>query len=142
MKIGFTCGVFDLYHLGHVLMLEECRQNCDYLIVALNTAEQISSAINPGKNQPIFTIEERVKIMQSIRYVDEVLIYKNEEELLQILKSKSIAIRFLGDDYRNRPITGADLPIELYYTDRSHGLSTSGYIRKIIERRTSDSSQT
>lgn len=134
MKIGFTCGVFDLFHAGHVLMLKECREHCDYLIVALNKAEHISSSINPGKQPPLFTIEERKLIMSSCRYVDEVLEYNSEEELLNILKTKSISIRFLGEDYRGRPITGADLPIEIYYTDRSHGLSTSLYKNRLKDK--------
>jgi len=127
MKIGFTCGVFDLFHAGHVLMLEECRNNCDYLIVALNRAENISEAINPGKKKPLFTIEERVLIMKSCRYVDEVIIYNSEEELLEILKTKNIDIRFLGEDYKGKEITGSELAISIYYTNRSHGLSTSLY---------------
>jgi glycerol-3-phosphate cytidylyltransferase len=133
MKIGFTCGVFDLFHAGHVLMLEECRANCDYLIVAINRADNYDPRINPGKNPPIYTLEERVLIMRSCRYVDEVLTYGNEEELLQILSSKGIHIRFLGEDYRQKPITGSDLGIEIHYISRDHGLSTSGYRRKIVE---------
>jgi len=125
MKIGFTCGVFDLFHAGHVLMLQECKQNCDYLIVALNKAENISEAINPGKKKPIFTIEERVIIMNACRFVDEVLVYNSEEELLGILNTKSISIRFLGEDYKGKKITGSDLPIQIHYTDRTHGLSTT-----------------
>lgn len=127
MRVGFTCGVFDLFHAGHVLMLEECRANCDYLIVALNRAENISEAINPGKQKPVFTIAERKLIMAACRYVDEVLEYNSEEELLNILRSRKIDVRFLGDDYRGRPITGQDLNIAIHYTDRSHGLSTSLY---------------
>jgi glycerol-3-phosphate cytidylyltransferase len=127
MKIGFACGVFDLFHAGHVLMLKECREHCDYLIVALNRAENISSAINPGKKKPLFTIEERKLIMASCRYVDEVLEYNSEEELLEIMKTKKIDVRFLGEDYKGKPITGGDLGIEIYYTDRGHGLSTSHY---------------
>lgn len=127
MKIGFACGVFDLFHAGHVLMLKECKEHCDYLIVALNKAEHISAAINPGKKKPLFTIEERTLIMASCRYVDEVLVYNSEEELLDIMKSKKIDIRFLGEDYKGRAITGEDLGIEIYYTNRGHGLSTSLY---------------
>jgi glycerol-3-phosphate cytidylyltransferase len=127
MKIGFTCGVFDLFHAGHVLMLQESKEHCDYLIVALNRAENISEKINPNKKKPIFSIEERVLIMDSCKYVDEVLTYNSEEELLEILKNKKIDIRFLGDDYKGKPITGADLNIDIYYTNRSHGLSTSLY---------------
>jgi glycerol-3-phosphate cytidylyltransferase len=131
MKIGFACGVFDLFHAGHVLMLKECREHCDYLIVAVNTAESFDDKINPGKQAPVFTLEERLLIVSSCRFVDEVLSYSSEEELLNILKKKNISIRFLGDDYKGKTITGQGLPIEIYYTNRSHGLSTSGYLRKI-----------
>ncbi len=133
MKIGFTCGVFDLFHAGHVLMLQECKQHCDYLIVALNRAENISEAINPGKQKPVFSIEERVLIMSACKYVDEVLTYNSEDELLKILTNKNINIRFLGEDYKGKAITGKDLPIEIYYTDRGHGLSTS-YYRKLFSK--------
>ena len=133
MKIGFTCGVFDLFHAGHVLMLKECRAHCDHLIVALNRAENFSEQVNPGKQPPLFSIEERKIIMASCRYVDEVLEYGSEEELLNILTSKKIGIRFLGDDYRGKPITGAGLDVELYYTNRSHGLSTSLYKARLSE---------
>ena len=131
MKIGFACGVFDLFHAGHVLMLQECKANCDYLIVALNRAENISEKINPGKQKPIFSIDERVLIMKACRFVDEVITYNTEDELLDILKTKNIHIRFLGEDYRGKAITGAELNMELYYTDRSHGLSTSLYKSKL-----------
>ena len=135
MKIGFACGVFDLFHAGHVLMLKECKEHCDYLIVALNKAENISSAINPGKKKPLFTIEERTLIMASCRYVDEVLVYNSEEELLEIMKDKKIDVRFLGEDYKGKPITGDDLGVEIYYTNRGHGLSTSFYREKLLNSR-------
>ncbi|HTB32519.1 MAG TPA: adenylyltransferase/cytidyltransferase family protein [Bacteroidia bacterium] len=131
MKMGFACGVFDLFHAGHVLMLKECREHCDFLIVAVNTAESFDEKINPGKQAPVFTLEERLLIVSSCRFVDEVLSYSSEAELLNILKEKNISIRFLGDDYKGKAITGEELPIEIYYTNRSHGLSTSGYLRKI-----------
>ncbi|MEY4109893.1 MAG: hypothetical protein RLZZ46_247 [Bacteroidota bacterium] len=132
MKVGFACGVFDLFHLGHVLMLEECKSQCDQLIVAINSASNIDPVINPGKKQPVYTLEERVKIMQSCRFVDEVLTYHCEEDLLNIMTTRKIDVRFLGDDYRGKPITGAELNIAVYYTDRSHGLSTSEYRRRVI----------
>jgi glycerol-3-phosphate cytidylyltransferase len=133
MKVGFTCGVFDLFHAGHVLMLKECREHCDYLIVALNRADNFSEAINPGKQKPLFSVEERKLIMASCRYVDEVLEYNTEEELLQLLTSKKIDVRFLGEDYRGKPITGAELDMEIYYTDRGHGLSTTLYKQKLLQ---------
>jgi glycerol-3-phosphate cytidylyltransferase len=132
-KTGFACGVFDLFHAGHVLMLKECKAHCDRLIVALNTASNISPEINPGKNAPVFTLGERKLIMESCRYVDEVMVYSSEEELLAILKSGRIDIRFLGEDYKGKKITGAELPIPIHYTSRDHGLSTSGYLKRIRE---------
>ncbi|MCX8080351.1 MAG: adenylyltransferase/cytidyltransferase family protein [Bacteroidia bacterium] len=131
MKIGFTCGVFDLFHAGHVLMLKECKQHCDYLIVALNKGDNICPEINPDKEKPIYSIEERKLIMESCRYVDEVIIYNSEEELLNILKSRKIDIRFLGEDYKGKKITGEDLVPEIHYTDRSHGLSSTSIKDKI-----------
>lgn len=132
MKRGFACGVFDMFHAGHVLMLQECKQHCDYLIVAVNKAENISKSINPDKKPPLYSLEERVLILKACKYVDEVIEYNSEEDLYNLLVSQNIHIRFLGDDYKGRPITGNDLNIEIYYTDRSHGLSTSYYKSKLL----------
>lgn len=133
MKKGFACGVFDLFHAGHVLMLKECSEHCDYLIVALNAAESFSEEISPGKRKPVYSLAERKLIIESCRYVDEVLTYNSEDELYEIMKAKKINIRFLGEDYKGKPITGADLGIEIYYTSRSHGYSTTDVINRIIE---------
>lgn len=127
MRIGFACGVFDLFHAGHVLMLKECKQHCDYLLVAVNRAENFSETINPGKKKPVFSLEHRKLILESCRFVDEVIDYGSEEELLSILRSRKIDVRFLGEDYKGKAITGGELNIEIYYTDRSHGLSTSAF---------------
>ncbi len=131
MKIGFACGIFDLFHVGHVLMLEECKAHCDYLLVAINAADNIDSTINPDKKKPVFSLGERMKIMQACRYADEVIAYRGEKELLEIMTTRKIDIRFLGEDYRGKKITGEELGIPIHYTDRSHGLSTSE-IRKRI----------
>jgi glycerol-3-phosphate cytidylyltransferase len=131
MRIGFTCGVFDLYHPGHVMMLKECKDHCDFLIVAINKAENISPEINPGKRNPIYSIEERILILKSCKYVDDVLSYNSEAELSEILALKKIHIRFMGDDYRNRKITGAEFNLPIFYTSRDHGLSTTYYLNKI-----------
>jgi glycerol-3-phosphate cytidylyltransferase len=131
MIIGFTCGVFDLFHPGHVLMLKECKQHCDRLIVALNKAENISAEINPGKRKPLYTFEERLIIMESCRYVDEVIGYNSEDELYQMLKTKKIDIRFLGDDYIGKLITGNDLGVELHFIDRSHGYSSTAILNRL-----------
>lgn len=121
MKRGFACGVFDLFHAGHVLMLKECRENCDYFIVALNRAENLP----PEKNEPIYSIEHRVIILEACRYVDEVITYNTEEELTELLANLNLGVRFLGDDYRNKPITAPHLDIPLYFVNRDHGWSSS-----------------
>lgn len=131
MKVGFACGVFDLFHAGHVLMLQECKSQCDYLIVAVNSAEGFDPAINPGKKTPIYNLEHRKLILESCKYVDEVMVYSSEEELEQILNSRSINIRFLGEDYRGKLITAPEAVKDIYYTQRGHGLSTS-YYRNLI----------
>ena len=134
MKTGFTCGVFDLFHAGHVLMLKECKENCDYLIVAVNRATSFNSEINVNKNIPIFSIEEREMILKSCKYVDKVIIYSNEQELINIMEVEKINIRFLGNDYNGKKITESNKKIELIYINRDHGLSTSGYINKILSK--------
>lgn len=133
MKTGFACGVFDLFHPGHVLMLQECKAHCDYLLVAVNTAENIDPVINAGKKKPVFTVEERVMILRACRFVDEVVTYSSEEELLQIMKSRKIDVRFLGQDYIGKPITGAELQIPIHYTDRGHGYSTTAIRKRILD---------
>lgn len=121
MKTGFACGVFDLYHAGHALMLKECREHCDYLVVGLNSADNLSK----DKNNPVFSLEERIIVLNSIKYIDEILIYSSEEELTDILKRKKFHVRFLGDDYKNKPVTSQELSEEVYFINRDHGLSTS-----------------
>lgn len=112
-------------------MLKECKGNCDYLIVALNKAERIDYSINPGKMEPLYNFQERKMIMESCIYVDEVLEYNSEGELYRLMQNLELTIRFLGDDYKGKKITGADLNIPIYYTDRSHGLSTSKYKKRL-----------
>ncbi|HLG02077.1 MAG TPA: adenylyltransferase/cytidyltransferase family protein [Bacteroidia bacterium] len=131
MKTGFTCGIFDLFHAGHVRMLQECKQHCDYLIVALNSAAQIDPEINPEKKPPVYSLEERMLIMRACRFVDEVVVYNSEEELEKLLMERKPDIRFMGEDYQGKKITGASLNIPIHYTDRSHGLSTSKYRQQI-----------
>lgn len=131
--VGFACGVFDLFHAGHVIMLQECKEHCDYLLVAINKAENINPQINPGKRPPVFSFEERKLIMENCRLVDEVIAYNSEDELLDIMKTRKIDVRFLGEDYKGKPITGEGLVPTIYYTQRGHGLSTSMYRKKIAD---------
>jgi glycerol-3-phosphate cytidylyltransferase len=114
-------------------MFKESKQHCDYLIVALNKGDNIDYNINPDKKPPLYSVEERKLILDSCKYIDEVIIYNSEEELLDIMKSRKIDIRFLGDDYRGKKITGSELNIPIHYIDRSHGYSSSKIRERIIK---------
>ena len=127
--IGFTCGAFDLLHAGHIVMLEESRSQCDYLIVGLQTDPTID---RPEKNKPIQSVYERFVQLDVVKYIDNIIPYDTEESLIDLLKSQHIDIRFVGEDYRDRDFTGSDLPIEVQYTSRQHSFSSSG-LRKRIE---------
>ena len=131
---GFACGVFDLYHPGHVLMLQECAEYCDHLTVAINTAENFDVHINPGKRKPVFTADERKMIISSIRYVDDVKFYNTEEQLTEMMRKGGFDVRFLGDDYRGKPITASDAIPNIHYLDRSHGYSTTEVLQRINDR--------
>jgi len=128
---GFACGVFDLYHPGHVLMLAECSAHCDHLTVAVNRASAFDPKINPNKRAPIFTAEERAKVLRSVKYVDEVIFYDSESELTFLMENGNYAVRFLGDDYRGKPITAPEAIRTIHYLDRSHGYSTSSVLLRI-----------
>ena len=127
MKIGFNCSSFDLLHAGHVTMLKMEKELCDYLIVAL----QIDPTIDrPGsKNKPVQSAYERYVQLQACKYVDEILIYETEYDLLQLIQTQTIHIRFLSDEYLNRDFTGKqwciDNSIELHYHKREHVYSSS-----------------
>jgi glycerol-3-phosphate cytidylyltransferase len=126
-KIGFNCSSFDLLHAGHITMLKMEKRLCDYLIVAL----QIDPTVDrPGiKNKPVQSAYERYVQLQACKYVDEILIYETEFDLLQLLQTQTIHIRFLSDEYLNRDFTGKqwciDNGIEIHYHKRSHVYSSS-----------------
>jgi glycerol-3-phosphate cytidylyltransferase len=127
MKIGFNCSSFDLLHAGHVTMLRMEKDLCDYLKVALQVDPTID---RPGiKNKPIQSIYERYVQLQACRYVDEVLVYSTEFDLLQLIMTQKIDIRFLSEEYLNRDFTGKDYciknGIELHYHKRGHIYSSS-----------------
>lgn len=128
MKIGFNCSSFDLFHAGHVTMLKMEKELCDYLIVALQVDPTID---RPGvKNRPIQSAYERYVQLQACKYVDEILVYETEYDLLQLLMTQTIHIRFLSEEYLNRDFTGKQYciqnGIELHYHKRQHDYSSSG----------------
>ena len=120
--VGFTCGTFDLLHAGHVMMLEEIRSQCGYLIVGLQT----DPSIREGKSRPIQSVEERLIQLKAVRYVDEVIQYDTEDDLIELLKDIKPNLRFVGMDWKDNPnLTGKDLPIEIRYNSRDHGYSST-----------------
>ena len=129
MKIGFTCGVFDLFHAGHVLMLKECKEHCDHLVIGLNRCV----VLGKNKNKPIYTFEQRKLILESNIYVDEVVGYSNENELTKIMINRNFDVRFLGDDYKTKTITSPEITKSIIFCNRDHGYSSSLIRKKIIE---------
>ena len=122
MKTGFTCSTFDLFHAGHIIMLEEARTQCDYLIVGMQTDPTID---RPEKNKPVQTVFERFIQLSACKYVDLVIPYATEKELLDILLSYPIDVRILGEEYADKAFTGDYLNIELYFNKREHSFSTT-----------------
>lgn len=130
--VGITASCFDLFHAGHVLMLQEAKEQCDRLVVALQTDPTID---RPEKNKPVQSVFERWVQVEGCKYVDQVIPYATEEDLLNILKSFNWDVRIIGEDYYGKQFTGSDLDIEIYYNTRRHDFSTSE-LRKRIENGT------
>ena len=122
MKIGITAICCDLLHAGHILMLKEAKSVCDYLIVALQVDPTLD---RPDKNKPIQTFYERWTQLTAVKYVDEVIPYSTEMELMTILQNNNIDIRILGDEYRNKVFTGCNLEMEYHFNKRTHKYSST-----------------
>ncbi len=135
MKIGITFSCFDLFHAGHVKMLEEAKRNCDYLIVGL----QIDPTIDrQSKNKPTQSIVERYIQLKACVFIDEIVPYSTEAELLEILQSFKIDVRIIGEDYIEKEFTGKSYcnenNIEIIYNSRKHSFSSSNLKSKIINQ--------
>ena len=127
MKIGFNCSSCDLFHAGHVTMMKMEKQLCDYLIVALQVDPTID---RPGvKNKPVQSVYERYVQLQGCKYVDEILVYETEADLLNLLQTQNINVRFLSEEYKDRDFTGKqyciDNGIELFFHLRRHQYSST-----------------
>lgn len=130
--IGFTCGAFDLTHAGHYLMFEECRSQCDFLIVGLQTNPKVD---RPEKNKPVQTLKERKIQLKACKFVDKIMTYDTEKGLYNLLKKLKPDIRFIGMDWKNKPNYSRDkLPeIRVIYNSRNHQYSTSNLRKRIIK---------
>ena len=128
--VGITFGSFDLCHYGHALMFEECKQYCDYLIVGVQSDPSID---RPEKNSPIQSHKERLGIVNSIRFVDEVKPYDTESDLIKMLKEVNPDVRILGADHEGIEFTGHELNIKCVFNSRDHGYSTSELRKRVFE---------
>jgi glycerol-3-phosphate cytidylyltransferase len=132
MKVGFTASAFDLLHAGHVQMLRDAKEQCDYLICGL----QIDPTLDrPDKNVPVQTIVERYTQLKAVSYVDEIIPYLTEDDLCDILSMYHIDVRVLGVEYKENDFTGKDIcrkrGIDLYFNKRDHRFSTSDLRRRV-----------
>ena len=131
---GITFSAFDLFHAGHVRMLAEAKQYCDYLIVGLQTDPTID---RPEKNKPAQTVVERYIQLKGCKFVDEIIPYTTEQDLEDILKSYHIDVRIIGAEYREKNFTGKSYceenNIKLVYNQRNHRFSSSGLRKEVYE---------
>ncbi|KAF2328712.1 MULTISPECIES: adenylyltransferase/cytidyltransferase family protein [Flavobacterium] len=135
MRTGITFSAFDLLHAGHVKMLEEAKQHCDYLIVGLQTDPTLD---RPTKNKPTQTVVERYIQLKACKFVDEIVPYATEQDLEDILKSFALDVRILGDEYKERDFTGRkyceEKGIELYFNTRDHRFSSTNLRHEVYQR--------
>lgn len=135
MRTGITFSAFDLLHAGHVKMLEEAKQHCDFLIVGLQTDPTLD---RPTKNKPTQTVVERYIQLKACKFVDEIVPYATEQDLEDILKAFAIDVRILGDEYKERDFTGRtyceEKGIELYFNTRDHRFSSTNLRHEVYQR--------
>ena len=126
MKVGFTCSCFDLLHAGHIAMLAEAKSVCDYLIVGLQT----DPSLDGRKPRPVQSVYERYIQLAACKYVDKIIPYDTEEDLLNLLKTQYIDLRIVGEDYRDKYFTGEGFR-PVYYNKRRHDWSTTDLKQRV-----------
>jgi glycerol-3-phosphate cytidylyltransferase len=130
-RVGIVASCFDLFHAGHVLMLMEAKENCDRLVVALQSDPTID---RPEKNKPVQALSERYIQLEACKYVDQIIPYDTEADLLNLLTGYDWDVRFLGDDYFHRDdYTGYGLDLQVKFLSRKHNYSSSGLRDRIVK---------
>ena len=134
MKVGITCSAFDLLHAGHIVMLQEAKTVCDYLICAL----QLDPSVERNyKNRPSQSIVERQIQLSAVKYVDEIIVYETEKDLKNIFASLKIDVRIIGEEYQNKNFTAKDIceerGIEIFYNDMKHKFSSTK-LKEVIKK--------
>ena len=130
MVKGIIAGNFDVIHPGYIKTFKECKNYCDNFTILLHSDPTIE---RPNKLKPVLSVEERIEVLSSIKYVDEIQVYTYEKELLKLLQEGNFDIRFLGDDYSNKSFTGDNLDIPIHFISRSHGWSTTKFKDAIVK---------
>lgn len=134
-KIGITFSTFDMLHAGHIAMLSEAKNHCDYLIAGLQTDPTIDRP--DTKNSPIQSVVERQIQLSACRYVDEVVVYQTEQDLIDLLLILPLDVRILGIEYEQKQFTGRgecyDREIELVFNKRDHSFSSSSLRKRVVE---------
>ena len=132
MKKGLTASAFDLLHAGHIQMLEEAKEQCGYLVCALQVDPTVD---RPEKNKPIQSIFERYIQLRAVKYVDDIIPYTTERDLLQLIEIIHPDVRIIGEEYRDKDFTGKqyclDNDISIYYNRRQHSFSTSQLRKRV-----------
>jgi len=133
--IGITFSTFDLLHAGHIAMLREAKEHCDYLICGLQVDPSLD---RPDKNKPVQTLVERWTQLQGVKYVDEIIPYQTETDVEDILQLFNFDIRIIGDEYKHGKFTGraicAARGIEIYFNKRDHRFSSTELRKRVAER--------
>ena len=131
MKRGITFGAFDLFHAGHVMMLEEAKTVCDHLIVCIQSDPSLD---RKEKNKPVQSIVEREIQVYGCRYTDEVIIYDTEAEVLEILDTVDWDVRILGEEYKNKDFTGREQTLnKCHFNKRPHNFSSSELRKRVAK---------
>lgn len=134
LKIGITFSQFDMLHAGHIAMLSEARNHCDYLIIGLQNNAKWD---RPEKNQPIQSIVERQIQLSATRYVDEIVVYNTEKDLEDLLLILPVDVRILGVEYADKEFTGKQIcinrGIEIVFNGRDHSFSSSSLRKRVAE---------
>ena len=133
-KTGLICGAFDVIHPGYIRLFADAKSVCKNLIIALQVDPTID---RPSKDKPVQSVEDRELILRSIRYIDNVILYKTESDLLNLTSQDFYDVRILGTDYKNKYFTGKEHGKKIYWHVRDHEYSASGLkrsIKKAVEK--------
>ena len=126
---GVIAGNFDVIHPGYIKTFKDCKENCDHFTILLHSDPTIE---RPTKLKPVLTVDERMEVLFSIKYIDQIKVYTYENELIKLLKNGEFNVRFLGDDYVDKDFTGSSLNIPIHYISRDHGWSTTKFKNLLV----------